>query len=278
MTILIPYTTKNPQWEHNELRYMLRSIDKNFDFDYKIMIYSDGYLPWLKNVNIKIIDRYYPKGLAEKKYNGKKHYENFFDTLNKLKLASQDSDIDEDIIWIYDDVLLMKKQSENDIKTIYAGDVYSKRKEYWDDLNVNKWRTTVRTSIQIAKQYGEVYIYETHLPRYYKKSNLQIMFKQHNIDMDIPYAPSTLYFNMFYEQPDYIYKNFNIDNQQDNPIKAGFYGGKIAEVDYFPSRTEEQVNKYTQNKLWVNYNEAGMTEHLKNWIQKQFPQKSNYEK
>lgn len=278
ISVLIPYTTKNPRWEHNELRYCLRSIAKNFDFDYDITIFTDGDIPWVKNVTVNRIDRYYPPGIAERFYNGTKHYENFFDVLNKLKLASESNDLQEEILWVYDDVLLAQKQSMEEIKLLYAGDSVNRRKEYWMNPKGNKWKRTIFKALELAQQFGECYLYETHLPRCYTKTNLKKMFKQFPIESEIPYAPSTLYFNMFYGKPDYIYRDANIDDQMDNPIKAGFYGDGGGLCDTFPSRTDEQVARHTQNKIWINYNEAGMTEPLKNWIKKQFPKKCKYEK
>lgn len=279
ISILIPYTTKNPQWEHNELRYCLRSLAKNLDFEYDVTIFTDGDIPFLRNVNIVKVDRYYPPGLAERLFNGTKHYEQFYDVLNKLKLASESNDLQEEILWVYDDVLLLKKQSYDEIKTVYAGDSVNRKKDYWLNPKGNKWKRTIFRAIDIAKNYGDVYLYETHLPRYYTKTNLQKMFKLFPVEkQEVPYAPSTTYFNMFYNKPDYLYRDPKIDDQIDNPIKAGFYGGGGGLCDMFPSRTDEQVEKHTQNKLWINYNESGMTDALKNWIKKQFPKRCKYEK
>jgi hypothetical protein len=278
-SVVIPYTVNGAKWEHNELRYALRSIAKNFDFEYDITILSDGDIPWIKNVNVIKVDRFYPKGLAERLFSGTKHYENFYDTLNKIKLASQMNDLSENILWVYDDILLLKTQDKDQIKTLYAGDEYERRRTYWDNPKGNKWKNTIFQAIRHARGFGEVYLYETHLPRYYTKTNLQKMFKMFPIEhCEIPYAPATLYFNMFYKKPGYNYRDKTNNNQIDNPIKAGFYGQGGILCDSFPSKTPEQVNKHTANKIWISYNDAGMSEHLKNWIMKQFPKKCKYEK
>jgi hypothetical protein len=278
-SIVIPYTVNGAKWNYNELRHALRSIAENFKFEYDITILSDGDIDWVKDVNIVKVDRYYPKGLAERLWSGTKHYENFFDTLNKHYIASQMDDLCEDILYVYDDVLLMKELDKDQIKTIYAGDEYERRKSYWDNPKGNKWKNTIFQAVRKARGYGKVYLYETHLPRYYKKSNLQEMFKMFPLKhQEIPYAPSTLYFNMFYDRPDYIYRDKTDDTQIDNPIKAGFYGQSQLLCDSFPSKTKEQVIHHTANKIWINYNDAGLSAPLKEWITEQFPNKCKYEK
>lgn len=273
-SILIPLGTTS-KWDDNELRYTLRSIDKYFDFDYDITIYSDHKVDWLKNVTLKMVDRYFPEK-ALRTFDGKKHYENFYDTLNKIRLASISDELQEDIIYVYDDVLLLESQDKEQIKTLYAGGRYNDNPKYWGDSR-GKWKRTIFEAVDRAKSFGEVYLYETHLPRYYQKTNLRKMFKMFPIDqMDIPYAPATLYFNMFYDEPDLLYM-FNKDSL-DNPIKAGFYGTENNLCDVFPSKTIEQIDIHTKDKIWVSHNDLGLTDVLKSWIENKFPEKSRFEK
>lgn len=275
-SVVIPYMVNGAIW--NELRYTLRSIDKNFDFNYDVTIYSDKPIDWIKNVTVKIIDRWYPPMLAEKKFGGKKHYENYYDVLHKLKTLSLDNDLSNEVLYVYDDVLLLKKQDKDQIKTIYAGGTYDKEKTYWENPR-NKWTRTVFQAIRKVKGYGKVFLYETHLPRYFQRDKMRELFKLFPIDnMDIPYSPATLYYNYFYDRPDVMYRDEDVDGQLNNPIKAGFYGLPNFLCDSFPSRTAQQVKEFADDKLWINYNNNGLSEPLKEWIQKQFPKKSKFEK
>jgi hypothetical protein len=274
--IVVPLGGRNT---HNdmELRYMLRSIDKNFDFEYKVTILSDKNhkIDWLQNVDYKIVERYYPPRLL-KKYN-KPHYENYFDTLNKLKITAENNDFVNDILWVYDDILVLKKLDKDSIKTIYAGGRYEDKKVYWDNITRNKWKNTIQQAIQRSKQYGEVYLYETHLPRYYQRDKLIKLFTTYDFqNMDIPYAPATLYYNMFYKKPDNMY--LVSEDILNNDVKAGFYGTPNTLCDQFPSKTKEQVLKYVEGKTFVSYNENGMTEPFLDWMHKTFKKKSRFEK
>jgi hypothetical protein len=276
ISVLIPLGTgsKIDNWE---LRHTLRSMEQNFDFEYTVTIYSETPIDWVQNVTVTQIPRFYPEHLL-KRWDGTKHYENYYDTLNKLFVASSDSTLDEEVLYVYDDVLLLQKQDYKQIKKVYAGGMYKDNPNYWLNPRGNKWRNTIFQAIDRAKGYGEVYLYETHLPRVYHKSKLAEMFKTFPIkSLEIPYAPATLYFNMFYDKPDMNFKPVD-KTVLNNDIKAGFYGTPNTICDCFPSKHMAQVMNAVQGKIWVNYNDSGLSEPLKQWIQKQFPNKSRYEK
>ena len=278
-SVVIPYHNDGSKWEHDgELRYMLRSIDENFDFDYDVTIFARKNIPWIQNAKVLNIERYYPPHIMEKMKWKKPHYENFFDTINKIKLASQMDDLQENILYTYDDVILLKKQSEEQIRTVYGSSkLTDKNIHFWMNPGKNKWKNTIFQAIDRAKGFGQVYLYETHLPRYFTKSNLRQMFKIFPIDkVDIPYAPSTLYYNMFYDKPDYLY--MESDEAVDNKIKAGFYQQDYHLCDSFSSLDMESVEKAVKDKIWLNYNDRGLTEHLKKWIYTRFTKKSRFEK
>ena len=96
--IVIPYRYS----EHEELRYVLRSIDQNCSFAYDITII--GYKPdWVTNVNhIKYDD------------NAHKRYENLF---NKISIAMENF---ESFFWWHDDEFLLKPILAEKLKRIYA--------------------------------------------------------------------------------------------------------------------------------------------------------------
>lgn len=276
ISVLIPLGVGSVK-DNWELRHTLRSIEENFDFDYTITLYSQEPIDWLQNVNIRIVPRVYPEHLINRWDGGKKHYENYYDTLNKLILASNDESLSEDILYVYDDVLLLKKQDLSQIKKLYAGGMVKDNPNYWSKPRGNKWMNTILQAIERAKEYGEVYLYETHLPRTYNKTKLREMFKKYPIkSLDIPYAPATLYFNMFYDKPDEVYKKNKGD--LNNSVKAGFYGTPNTACDLFLSKRMDQVLQAVNDKIWVNYNDNGLQPPLVEWIEKRFPNKSRYER
>jgi hypothetical protein len=157
------------------------------------------------------------------------------------------------------------------MKMIVAGNHYTNKPEFFDKPK-NKWTQTIHASMEICKSYGySLYSYETHLPRYYTKSKLTAMFDKHKFGNNhIPYAISSVYYNMFYKEPDVCY-------MPKNNIKAGFYGGLIGN-DGFNSNRNKDIKYAVKDKMWINYNNRGLTGHLKLWIESKYTQKSKWEK
>jgi len=267
VTICVPLGNGSV-WENNELRYMLRSLDANLKYTYDLILFTSRKVEWL-NCKQKIIPRTYPKELLD--FFKKKHYENYYDVYHKIKAMANDDDVSDNFIYMYDDLILLKPIIFKDLKKLYAAATFDDISLRLKNPKNNKWLNTIRQAADIcgANNYSS-YIYETHLPRYYNKEKLNIMFNKHPIVKKyIPYAISTLYYNMYYDKPDAIYN-------EENNVKAGFYGGTNP-PDQYLSETEEQVKKAVYDKVWGNYNNQGLTGALKLWIEKQYPNKSKWE-
>ena len=273
ITIAIPLGT-GTQWEDNfELKYFLRSLDAFLKVDFEVKLYTRRLPSWLKRdaAKYEIVDKYYPDK-ALRVWDGTPHFESYFDTLHKLELMARDDDVTENFLYCYDDMALLRPvYSFADIKLWYAQVRYlDKKKKY--DRRGSKWTQTVMT---VKDLIGErfVYDYETHLPRYYNRERLLRMFSDYPVEDQItPYAPATMYGNLFCE-PDGI-----ID--EDNPVKAGFYGDARPKVGgSFPSFSAREVEEACQGKLWMNYNNKGFRQgFIGPWLEQQFPNKSIFEK
>jgi len=271
ISIIIPLGTGS-KWGNNELRYMLRSLEMFAEFDYNVTIYSTKQISWIQNANVKIVNRWYPE-TAKKYYGGTKHYENYFDVLNKLKTASYDDDLSSMVLYTYDDVLWLKKTYIQEIGLVIAADRFQDRPEFWLNPKNNKWKTTILDAIKKSKGFNiDPHIYETHLPRLYERKSIQELFKKFPFEnLKVPYAFATLYYNYFHHKPDLNYKH-------NNKIKTGFYGGKTKTVDVYSSKSHKHINKAVEGKQYINYNDAGLSPQLKEWIQQKFPNKSKFEK
>lgn len=258
-------------WENNELRYTLRSLEKYCQFDFDVVLYTTKKIDWLSCRQV-IVKRTYPKELFEF-FNYQKHYENYYDVINKLRTAMDDPLIPEEFVFIYDDMLLLGDLYLNDLRTIYAGAEYKNNPKLYDDPKT-KWMRTINASLKALKSNGRpLFLYETHLPRCFHKSKLKQMFNKFVPENNkIPYAISTLYYNMFYDKPD-------INYYEKNEVKAGFYGEVIKNTpDMFKSKSNQDINNAVKDKIWVNYNVAGLSGTLKLWIEKSYDTKSKYEK
>jgi hypothetical protein len=268
ITFVVPLG-QGTQWENNELRYMIRSLETHCQFDFDVMLFTTNKMDWLDCKQV-LVERTYPKAVREY-FNGKDHYENYYDVIHKLQAAIDHEDVSEDFVFIYDDLILLEDYYLADVKKIYAANKYENNKQFFDGRK-NKWIRTIHTSIQLCMAHGyETYIYETHLPRFFNKANVKQMFQKHIPEqLYIPYALSTLYYNMYYKKPTENYYAYNT-------VKAGMYG-RTHHNDEFRSTTEQDIQLGVLGKLWLNYNNRGLTPALKRWIELHFPVKSRFEK
>jgi hypothetical protein len=275
MTIAIPLHKESEWAGHQELKYFLRSLDKHLKIPYNVKLYYNVFPDWLnpESLNSQQVERQYPKK-ALKYWKGKKQYENYFDTLNKLRIVSMDDEVDEDVLWCYDDqILLQDVYSFADISQWVAVKNYYEYKQTYDRRG-NKWGRTVMKAFDLLVDQGRpLYDYETHLPRMFEKSRLKEMFETYPVSQQIiPYAPSTLYGNLYYDEPLYI-----MDKK--NEIKLGLYGeAKRKQPGSFEPKTIDQIDNMKEDKLWMNYNDLGTRiSPIFEWMKKEFPQKSQFE-
>jgi hypothetical protein len=279
MDILIPLGTGS-EWKNNELKYCLRSLNQNLKGEYEIHVYGKEVPDWLTNVNIyPNIERYYPQWLAEVN-NGKLNYENFFDTLNKVKVYASEND--GTFLYCYDDVLLIKELNINDIQNVPLEIEYPKN---YSIRNFDKHGRTINAAIDLFDNSGKLfpkvvlYNYETHIPRQYNCTNLRVFFRRFDFtEMKIPYALATAYFNFY---PKEAYMNTSIIKD----IKAGFYFDDESIASYM-SNSLINIEQAIKGKTWINYNDKGLNvtatdgsgkQYLKEWIMNKFSKKSKYE-
>jgi hypothetical protein len=250
-------------WDDNELRYMLRSLEKNVDAEFDITVYSDHNVPWLRNVKFKIIDR--PRD---------GNYENFWDTLNKIysySVAHRHSKMDT-FIYIYDDVVLLKKSRVGDLSELFnvalQEDIIDNQKR-----NKTKHGRTIKKALELTN--GK-YNYETHMPRLYHANIVLEVFKLYNVfSCDIPPSFATLYYNHLDTAPTLL------KNTRNKRVSFCFEDedstGSVTAVN------EGEIDIFCKNKMWLHYNDKGLNfapngqQILKNYIMKMLPNPSKFE-
>lgn len=261
------------KWGNNELRYMLRSLEKYWQDDFEVIIYGDPDCKpdWLQNVTYKEVPRFYPEGLA-KKYKGSKRFEQFFCVLNKVREFVYSNHYTEKFIYIYDDVLLLQPQN-----VIYNYPLTTLKKRDRKDRHVK----TKNVAFDLLPYQGFIFDYETHLPREYTKSGLRMLFEHYDFrSMDMPYPLATMYFN-------------TIENPGLQPLdkghpryKVGFYFSDQHPCDV-EATTVARIELGVKDKTWMSYNDLGLNcgskdtdgdSALKQWIRNNFNKPSKYEK
>jgi hypothetical protein len=258
-------------WDNNELRYMLRSLEENVICDFEVYIYATCVPKWLQNVHIIQLDRFYPDWLKEK--NEKLDYENYFDTLNKLnKFVFSDSCPDE-FVYITDDTILLQE-------IISIVDIHNYPLELelpnFKKLRNIKHGKTINRAMELSNNKNALN-YDTHFPRRFDRENLREMFLMHDfMAHDVPYSFATLYSNLFITDIVPLSKR--------NDYGAGFYFNRVGCTASYPSTSLKIINKAVRDKMWVSYNDNGLNwegengvSWLKHFIEARFPNKSRFE-
>lgn len=180
VTIVIPYIM-GPN-NGIELRYALRSIEKNFDHDnYHVLIIGEK-PDWVTNV-----DHIYFQRLPEQDFRA------FEDQILKLYTALTECDVSNDFIWTYDDVYFTSKITLKDVSTPKA----AKRVEKPADVDAfpggSNWKECIKRAL-IAT--GGKYVYETHIPRYFNKKKMLFIIDKYEL-LSKPMVIASVYYNHY---------------------------------------------------------------------------------
>jgi hypothetical protein len=173
--IVIPLI-KNDYWGE-EIRYALRSIDKNFLEDFKVHII--GYCPeWCQNVNhIPFTD------------DRSKHSD--YNMNKKLKIAMEKLPC---FIWTYDDIYLIKPVNLDDIKQPKVIKDLTKSKPS-ERENIRDWQKLGWDTYDRCMELGlSGYNAEIHLPFFYESEKLARAFELFRLEAG-EHLSNTAYFN-----------------------------------------------------------------------------------
>jgi hypothetical protein len=229
---------QNRSWTE-QLRYVLRSFSKNFNEAFTVHII--GYLPdWCREVeHIPFTDDL------------QKHTE--YNTHKKLKIAMQRL---YRFIWTFDDIYLLQPIILQDITVPRVNEYLAifpkeqKKNGPWFDL---LWATYDRCLELNLPGFS----FELHLPHYYESDKLSRVFELFRIE-EGEHLAATAYYNLFFPGAEKL-----VWDQE----KVVFY-----HADDFAG------NPDFGNAKFLNHNNVGLTEDLKNKIMALFTEKSRFEK
>ncbi len=247
--VYYPYYHKESKW--NELRYSLRSIDKHLKENYRVVIVGD--LPdWIQNVTHLPHTRNHTV-IETCTYDAVSKLTLYLNSLGKNLVK---------FIRMYDDIYLLKDVTVKDI-AIYRA-MYDINGFPADGKSI--WFDQLRRTMEILKREGfTTWNTETHLPEVFTSGGMDFIINRFNA-LENRLLTGTLYYN-------YFYKNFTpvIEKRFQG---AKFYGDN-REWNYPPEADPKECCK---DKLYLNHNNAGLTDKLMAFIEKKFPDKSRFEK
>ena len=251
--IVIPFIS-GPE-DSMELKYALRSIEKNFKSKIPVVVHLIGDKPdWCKNVIHTYSERI--SGMD---------YMSFFDVNLKLKRICQSKDIGSGFIYMYDDTMFLQETDIRDVQELKSLEDMAKIKNFFKTTSASrKWCDVMQNSLDaLKKEKLPIYNYETHCPRYFNAKKLLSIINKHSTTIN-PFNISTLYFNTFYKDK--------------SPIVLGKWGGDFRLGLYgafpFPVLKSKIKTKKILNFGRGRINDSEIIKFL-NFL---FPDKSKYEK
>lgn len=240
--LVIPLGTESIWNDNDELRYALRSFQKNIPDLGRIIIVGEK-PAWLNGViHIPANDPF-------------RHHKDA-NIIRKILLAiHQVEDLSDEFYWSCDDHLILRPATAKELRPYFISELKNEPSEFWQG---GVWKQGLFRTMEYLQVNGHTtYHYDSHIPMPVKKSKFreimeQMVFKEHE-----RYTINTLYFNQALRSHRHI-----------GILKARFEMPYIHLVD---------VEALTYNRLYLAYNNQGLTPALKQFIQKQFPEKSQYE-
>jgi len=249
-SIFIPY---KKQGEGEELKLALRSIAKNCNFEYEIIIVGDC-PDWL-NTDEAIHFNPHISAAGE--------FPKAWNIIGKLKSLLEGHDMDK-MVLTYDDVIFLNPVTYKNIsKTIALAPLPATANEL-NGTASDVWKQIMQNTIKALKRNNLPSLnFETHLPRLFDAKKLSEMMSFFGFQKR-PYCFPTLYFNWLKSKETPIV----LSEIPDQKIKAGIY---------FPGDFEKYVPVLKQY-FYLNWSEQYWSPELEYELLKLFPEPSIFEK
>jgi hypothetical protein len=238
--VVYPLGTES-KWDDNELRYSLRSLEKNFPDLGRVFIV--GHRPsWLTGVvHIAM---------------GDVHKHNKDANLIDKILAACYSEVSDEFVFMSDDQIFLKSVKFKNMKPFHLGNLIAKGESFWKD---GVWRRRLAATKDMLHRAGHTtYHYDSHCPTPYNKNAFVAAVTQFPYRKGSGFTINTLYCNA-----------------------AGVNGEPLAErkKTYESAMTDDAstIRQSLQNKWYLGYNNAGLTDALKSVLAEMFPIASKFE-
>lgn len=231
-------------WNNNEIRYSLRSIEKNGIDVGQIFIVGEFPAFLSKDViHIKADDIFNPNENADG------------NIITKVLAACADPRLSDDFLFINDDHILLKLIPLIDIPAFHKGDLNDFPEEYW---KLNYWRGRLkRTRDTLNSKKLTAFHFDCHTPIVFNKELFPEIMSRFNYQEGLGLTMKSLYGNIVY----------SISGQLLTSEKK----------TVFKYYTVYQLNDRLSKCSFMSFNDCGLNNSLKLWLEKQFPNQSRWE-
>lgn len=235
------YVATPARW--NELSVSVQSIRQNFRHPHKIFVVGDK--PGIKDVIHIPVEQITGRGSKPK------------DAVRKLMAIANCDMINEDFVYCYDDVILLRPISPDWFKKRIAVEHIKDYSTFWKGakgiIPDQGWRNLfMKTFAALTKRNQPTYNYETHLPRTMNRVQIleTIRFFGHEVCEEALF--SSLHYNLHFNKPDILLK-------EDMRIKAACHRAYDR---------QERIIAELKGKVWLNYSDPALNEIFKKTITK----------
>jgi hypothetical protein len=231
------------RWNDNEIRFSLRSIEKNLR-NFR-NVYIVGHCPeFLQNViHIKSRDVFDPGKNADG------------NIIKKVLLACKEKGLSDDFLFINDDHLVLKPIQVSKVPSFHKGDMKDFPAEYW---KLNFWRSRLRRTFDalLLSKLSTLH-FDCHTPILFNKLKFPEIISAFNYQDDIGYTMKSLYGNV-------MYPNAPLLTNQKRTVFRPF--------------TRAELSERFRGPQFLSFNDQGLNASLKWWLIEKFPAKSGFEK
>ncbi len=253
--VYYPYFKREAIWD--ELKYSVRSVCENLQEDFRLVIIGDR-PDWLNDSkNCLYIPHQRCEGMREN---------TLFDAITKLEIYLHQKSRSDHFIRIYDDTYILRPVDHNFLsipRALCLMNEIPNRSGVWFD-QLRKTLLFVQNRFHNLKINRPVWNYETHFPECFKGDEmLSLVIKVEALKNR--YLLSSMYWNLLNNQDPIIF---------DKSWAVQFYSDKEGK---FYSSPDGDLNVKCAGKYFLNHNNTGLTENVKQFLMTRFPKKSMYE-
>lgn len=228
-------------WKNNEIRFSLRSVEKNLKGVRNVYVVGEdpGFL------SKRVIHFYEPDSLV-KNADG--------NMALKILRACQDPSLSDNFLFMNDDFIINKPIVAAEIPWLHKGDMKFRSPRFWQ---AEFYRYRLRRTFDVLQERKLPTIqYDYHAPMLMNKHEFPKVMAQFDFQADIGYTFRSLYGNYL-----------QLPAEPVEGIKQTIY-------KYY---TLTQLDYITKNPVFIGYNDRGLNNAFKLWLYRKFLTKSIYE-
>lgn len=241
---VIPLKADESIWgNNNELKYLLRSVEANFPVK-RVIIVADKLPDWLNTKAVTVV-------VAPDLF---KHNKDA-NIINKIFMASTLEDITPTFYWSCDDHLILRKPKADEMKPFFLSELNNEQSWWWS----GQWKQGMKHTKELLEEKGKsTYHYDVHIPQPLNAAKFAEFFANVQMEEHKRHCINTFYFNQAGLKK----------HSQIGILKASFEK---------PVTEMAEIETSCYNRLYISYNDRGLTSQLQEFIVNKFPNKSKYE-